>query len=58
MGSILGDEWKRLGATSGYKGNLTETHEVLIAWCERVHRAGIQRGPCPAYSFGHFDGGI
>ncbi|HEX3846013.1 MAG TPA: amidohydrolase, partial [Steroidobacteraceae bacterium] len=30
------------GSTSGYKGNVTETQEVLNAWCERVHRAGIQ----------------
>ncbi len=30
------------GATSGYKGNVTETQEILNAWCERVHRAGIQ----------------
>jgi predicted amidohydrolase YtcJ len=30
------------GTTSGYKGNITETQEVLNAWCERVHRAGIQ----------------
>jgi hypothetical protein len=27
---------------SGYKGNVVETQEVLNAWCERVHRAGIQ----------------
>jgi hypothetical protein len=27
---------------SGYKGNVTETQEVLNAWCERVHRAGMQ----------------
>ena len=27
---------------SGYKGNLTESQAVLDAWCERVHRAGIQ----------------
>jgi predicted amidohydrolase YtcJ len=27
---------------SGYKGNLTETQDVLNTWCERVHRAGIQ----------------
>jgi predicted amidohydrolase YtcJ len=26
----------------GYKGNLTESQDVLNAWCERVHRAGIQ----------------
>jgi predicted amidohydrolase YtcJ len=30
------------GSTSGYKGNVTESQEVLDAWCERVHRAGIQ----------------
>ena len=30
------------GSTSGYKGNVTETQDVLNAWCERVHRAGIQ----------------
>jgi hypothetical protein len=30
------------GSTSGYKGNVTETQEALNAWCERVHRAGIQ----------------
>jgi predicted amidohydrolase YtcJ len=30
------------GTTSGYKGNITETQEDLNAWCERVHRAGIQ----------------
>jgi len=30
------------GSTSGYKGNVTETQEDLDAWCERVHRAGIQ----------------
>ncbi|HXI47418.1 MAG TPA: amidohydrolase family protein, partial [Steroidobacteraceae bacterium] len=30
------------GTTSGYKGNVTETQEVLNSWCERVHRAGIQ----------------
>jgi predicted amidohydrolase YtcJ len=28
--------------TNGYKGNVTESQEVLNAWCERVHRAGIQ----------------
>jgi len=28
--------------TSGYKGNVVETQEVLNSWCERVHRAGIQ----------------
>jgi predicted amidohydrolase YtcJ len=27
---------------TGYKGNVTESQEVLNAWCERVHRAGIQ----------------
>src|SRR3989442_4919975 len=27
---------------NGYKGNVTETQEVLDAWVERVHRAGIQ----------------
>jgi len=26
----------------GYQGNLTESQDVLNAWCERVHRAGIQ----------------
>jgi len=30
------------GSTTGYKGNVTESQEVLNAWCERVHRAGIQ----------------
>jgi predicted amidohydrolase YtcJ len=30
------------GSTSGYKGNVTETQDDLDAWCERVHRAGIQ----------------
>jgi predicted amidohydrolase YtcJ len=30
------------GSTTGYKGNVTETQEALNAWCERVHRAGIQ----------------
>ena len=30
------------GSTSDYKGNVTETQEALNAWCERVHRAGIQ----------------
>ncbi len=30
------------GSTTGYKGNITETQDVLNAWCERVHRAGIQ----------------
>ena len=27
---------------SAYKGNLTESQDVLNTWCERVHRAGIQ----------------
>ena len=26
----------------GYRGNVTESQDVLNAWCERVHRAGIQ----------------
>jgi predicted amidohydrolase YtcJ len=30
------------GTSSGYKGNVTETQEILNRWCERVHRAGIQ----------------
>jgi predicted amidohydrolase YtcJ len=30
------------GTTSGYRGNVTETQDDLDAWCERVHRAGIQ----------------
>lgn len=30
------------GSKSGYKGNLTESQDALNAWCERVHRAGIQ----------------
>jgi predicted amidohydrolase YtcJ len=30
------------GSRSGYKGNLTESQDELNAWCERVHRAGIQ----------------
>jgi predicted amidohydrolase YtcJ len=30
------------GSTSGYRGNLTESQQDLNAWCERVHRAGIQ----------------
>jgi predicted amidohydrolase YtcJ len=30
------------GSSSGYKGNVTETQADLNAWCERVHRAGIQ----------------
>ena len=29
------------GVTPPYSGNLTETQEVLNAWVERVHRAGI-----------------
>ncbi len=29
-------------AGTSYKGNITETQEVLDAWVERVHRAGIQ----------------
>ena len=29
------------GVSSPYYGNLTETQEVLNAWVERVHRAGI-----------------
>jgi len=28
--------------TPPYKGNITETQDVLNAWIERVHRAGIQ----------------
>ncbi|HEX3395814.1 MAG TPA: amidohydrolase [Steroidobacteraceae bacterium] len=28
--------------SNGYKGNVTESQEVLNKWCERVHRAGIQ----------------
>ena len=30
------------GRTDGYKGNVTETQDVLDAWVERVVRAGIQ----------------
>jgi predicted amidohydrolase YtcJ len=30
------------GSKTGYRGNLTESQAVLDAWCERVHRAGIQ----------------
>jgi predicted amidohydrolase YtcJ len=30
------------GMTSGYKGNVTETQDVLDAWVLRVHRAKIQ----------------
>ncbi len=30
------------GSKSGYKGNITETQDVLDAWVERVQRAGIQ----------------
>jgi predicted amidohydrolase YtcJ len=30
------------GSNPPYKGNVTETQEVLNAWVERVHRAGIQ----------------
>jgi hypothetical protein len=30
------------GSRTGYKGNLTESQAALEAWCERVHRAGIQ----------------
>ena len=30
------------GTTGGYKGNVTETQEILNQWCERVHRAGVQ----------------
>jgi predicted amidohydrolase YtcJ len=30
------------GNKAGYKGNITETQEVLNAWIEMVHRAGIQ----------------
>ena len=29
-------------STNGYKGNVTETQDVLDAWVERAHRAGIQ----------------
>jgi predicted amidohydrolase YtcJ len=28
--------------SNGYRGNVTETQDDLNAWCERVHRAGIQ----------------
>ena len=31
-----------IGIDPPYQGNLTETQEVLNAWVERVHRAGIQ----------------
>ena len=30
------------GVTPPYSGNITETQDVLDAWMERVHRAGIQ----------------
>lgn len=30
------------GSRSGYQGNLIETQDALDAWCERIHRAGIQ----------------
>jgi predicted amidohydrolase YtcJ len=30
------------GNASGYRGNVTESQQDLNAWCERVHRAGIQ----------------
>src|ERR1035441_5235737 len=30
------------GVEPPYKGNITETQDVLDAWVERVHRAGIQ----------------
>jgi len=30
------------GSNPPYKGNVTETQEVLDAWVEKVHRAGIQ----------------
>jgi predicted amidohydrolase YtcJ len=30
------------GNKSGYQGNVTEEQAVLNAWCEKVHRAGIQ----------------
>jgi predicted amidohydrolase YtcJ len=30
------------GVTPPYKGNVTETQDVLNAWIERIHRAGIQ----------------
>jgi hypothetical protein len=28
--------------SNGYRGNVTETQQDLNAWCERVHRAGLQ----------------
>jgi hypothetical protein len=31
-----------IGISPPYQGNLTESQEVLNAWVERVHRAGIQ----------------
>jgi predicted amidohydrolase YtcJ len=31
-----------IGMPASYHGNITETQEVLNAWCERVHRAHIQ----------------
>ncbi len=30
------------GRSDGYRGNITESQDVLNAWAERVHRAGIQ----------------
>jgi predicted amidohydrolase YtcJ len=30
------------GSNSSYRGNITESQEVLDAWVERVHRAGVQ----------------
>ncbi|HEV7717281.1 MAG TPA: amidohydrolase, partial [Steroidobacteraceae bacterium] len=30
------------GSKTGYRGNVTETQDVLDAWIERAHRAGIQ----------------
>jgi predicted amidohydrolase YtcJ len=30
------------GVEPPYKGNITETQDTLNAWCERVHRGGIQ----------------
>ena len=30
------------GSKDGYRGNVTETQDVLDAWIERAHRAGIQ----------------
>lgn len=30
------------GSKDGYRGNIVETQDVLDAWVERVHRAGIQ----------------